>query len=98
MPHELDCELAAEKLKALFKIETLVLSGGGFINWSFLQADLVDELSLVIAPLADGENTTPTLFEKSDFLPAISPVEFGLLSVERAAGDSVWLRYKVKSI
>ena len=92
---QLDCQLAAEKLKALFKIETLMLSGGGFINWSFLQAGLVDELSLVIAPLADGENKTPTLFEKSDFLPAAAPVEFTLTHVDKGLGDSLWLRYKV---
>ena len=83
--------------KALFKIDTLMLSGGGFINWSFLQAGLVDELSLVIAPLADGENKTPTLFERSDFLPASAPVEFALKSVEVGQGDSLWLRYSVKN-
>ncbi len=70
---------------------------GGFINWSFLQAGLVDELSLVIAPLADGENDTVTLFEKSDYLPASAPVEFALKSVEKGKGDSIWLRYSVKN-
>lgn len=38
----LDCKVAAENLKALFKIEILMVSGGGFINGSFLQAGLVD--------------------------------------------------------
>jgi riboflavin biosynthesis pyrimidine reductase len=94
---QLDCQLAAEKLKALFGVETLMLSGGGFINWSFLQAGLVDELSLVIAPLADGQNDTVTLFEKSDYLPASAPAEFALKSVEKGKGDSVWLRYSVKN-
>lgn len=94
---QLDCKLAAEKLKALFQIETLMVSGGGFINWSFLQAGLVDELSLVIAPLADGENNTVTLFEKSDYLPAHAPVEFTLKSAEVGKGDSIWLRYVVKN-
>ncbi|MBS0582960.1 MAG: RibD family protein [Proteobacteria bacterium] len=95
---QLDCKLAAEKLKSLFKIETLMLSGGGFINWSFLQAGLVDELSLVIAPVADGENDTVTLFEKSSYLPDHLPVAFALKSVEMGKGDSVWLRYSVKNI
>lgn len=94
---QLDCRLAAEKLKSLFKIETLMLSGGGFINWSFLQAGLVDELSLVIAPVADGENDTVTLFEKSSHLPAHLPVAFSLKGVEMGKGDSVWLRYTVRN-
>ncbi len=92
---QLDCRLAAEKLKALFRIDTLMLSGGGFINWSFLQAGLVDELSLVIAPLADGENNTPTLFEQSDFLPKTAPVAFTLKNAEAGPGGSVCLRYAV---
>lgn len=39
---QLDCKVTAEKLKALFNIETLMVSSGGFINWSFPQAGLVD--------------------------------------------------------
>lgn len=95
--NQLDCRGAAEKLKALFDIETLMLSGGGFVNWSFLQAGLVDELSLVIAPLADGENDTVTLFERSDYLAASTPAEFALKSVEKGKGDSIWLRYSIKN-
>ncbi|CAM5570987.1 hypothetical protein RLIN73S_05663 [Rhodanobacter lindaniclasticus] len=93
----LDCRLAVEKLKSLFKIETLMLSGGGFINWSFLQAGLVDELSLVIAPVADGENDSVTLFEKSSHLPAHLPVAFSLKGVQMGKGDSIWLRYTVRN-
>lgn len=73
-----------------------MLSGGGFINWTFLQAGLVDELSLVIPPVADGENNTVTLFEKSDGLPAHAPVGFTLKSVDILNGGGVWLRYLVK--
>lgn len=92
----LDCRVAAEKLKMLFGINTLMVSGGGFINWTFLQAGLVDELSLVITPVADGENDTVTLFEKSDYLPAHAPVEFTLKSADVLDGGGVWLRYDVK--
>ncbi|MBG5971824.1 IS3 family transposase [Proteus vulgaris] len=90
--------IAPNKLNRQFNPEQLntYWSGGGFINWSFLQAGLVDELSLVLAPLADGENSTPTLFEKSDFLLETAPVEFALKSVE-AGNDSIWLRYTVKN-
>ncbi|WP_303237334.1 RibD family protein [uncultured Bilophila sp.] len=92
----LDCALAAQKLKELFQIETLMVSGGGFINWSFLQAGLIDELSLVLAPVADGENATVTLFEKSSHLQQTPSVAFTLKSVDKLAGDGLWLRYLVK--
>lgn len=93
----LDCNVAAKKLKELFNINTLMVSGGGFINWSFLQADLIDELSIVKVPVADGENNTVTVFEKSDHLPTKSPVEFALKAVEKTDGDGVWLRYTIKN-
>lgn len=92
----LNCTLAAEKLTSLFGIEVLMLSGGGFINWSFLQDDLVDELSIVMIPVTDGETNTVTLFERADYLPPKAPVAFSLKSVEPVDGDGVWLRYTPK--
>lgn len=71
--------------------------GGGFVNWSFLSAGLIDELSLVVAPVADGENNTMTLFEKSDYSPAHSPVEFTLQNVDMLNDGSVWLLYTIKN-
>ena len=38
------------KLKALFHIDRLMLAGGGQMIWSFAQEDLIDELSIILAP------------------------------------------------
>lgn len=93
----LDCTLASEKLYELFRIKTLMVSGGGYINGSFLNEGLIDELSLVIVPVTDSESDTVTLFEKADYLPEKAPVEFSLQSVEKLEGDGIWLRYIVKN-
>lgn len=93
----LDCTLASQKLRELFGIETLMLSGGGYINGSFLNEGLIDQLSLVITPVTDSLSDTVTLFEKADYLPEKAPVEFSLQSVEKLAGDGIWLRYLVKN-
>lgn len=92
----IDFTVAVKKLKSLFGIEKLKLSGGGVLNWSFAQAGLIDELSLIIAPVADGATDTPTLFERSEKLPPHAPVGFHLKSVEVAKGGCVWLRYTAK--
>ena len=89
----LNCTLAVEKLKGLFGIEKLKLSGGGVINASFLREGLIDELSLLIVPAADAERTTPTLFERADYLPPIPPATFHLKAMEQTKGSGVWLRY-----
>lgn len=89
----LDCELAAEKLYRLFGIKTMLICGGGTINWTFLQQGVVDELSLLIAPVADGNSDSVTVFEKSALLPPSAPVTFQLKKVERLRADGIRLVY-----
>ena len=89
----LDYELTLEKLKKLFGIETLML---GVLNWSFIQAGLCDELSLVITPSADGSSKMPTLFMTKEGLTIDRAVNFELEHLEAKDGGSIWLRYRVK--
>ena len=91
----LDYALAMEKLKTLFGIETLMLGGGGVLNWSFIQAGMCDELSVVIAAAADGSSETPALFETRGGMATNKAVGFTLKSAEVKDGGSVWLRYRI---
>lgn len=93
----LDYSLALEKLYSLFHMETLMLGGGGVLNWSFIQAGLCDELSLVIAGSADASCETPSLFSARQGLTSDEPVGFELENVEKTDDSSIWLRYKVKN-
>lgn len=93
---QLDCGLLLRKMKELFGIEKLMLAGSGLINWSFLQEDLIDELSLILAPTADGSRQTATLFEKAEFLPDRTPAAFTLKAVEKIGNDTLWMRYILK--
>lgn len=43
-------ELLLQKLSDLFQMDLIMLGGGGVLNWSFIQAGLCDEVSVVIAP------------------------------------------------
>ena len=92
----LDCKVAVEKLKKLFGIDTVLICGGGTVNWTFVQQGVVDELSLILSPVADGDPNTPTVFEKSEFLTSSVPVEFVLKNVEQLKDSSVHLTYLVK--
>lgn len=92
----LDSKIAVEKLYRLFGIDTLLICGGGTINWTFLQQGAVDELSLLIAPAADGNPDSVTVFEKSALLPPGSPTIFQLKNIERLKGEGVRLVYTVK--
>lgn len=92
----LDCKVATEKLKRLFMIDTILICGGGTVNWTFIQQGVVDELSLILAPAADGDPSTPTVFEKSELLATTTPVEFQLKNVEQLKDSGVRLTYVVK--
>ena len=92
---ELDYALALAKLKENFHIETLMLGGGGVLNWSFLQAGMCDEVSIVLAAAADGSPDTPPLFRAKAGLSQNLPIGFTLKEAKVMDGDSVWLRYTV---
>ncbi len=94
---ELDCALLLNKLWEHFGIRRLMIAGGGTINASFLQAGLIQELSLVIAPVADGSTTAVSIFENADFLPTKNPVPLALKHVTTLEGGTLWLRYTLPS-
>ncbi len=91
-----DCALLLRKLKTLFGIDRVLLAGGGVTNQAFAAEGLIDELSIVLAPTADGESGAASLFETGGFSSA-APMAFSLESAEVVERDTLWLRYKAKS-
>ena len=91
---QINCTLASEKLAELFNIKTLMVSGGGVINWAFLKEQIVDEVSIVVAPVTDGLPTTNTIFENKSMADPSSMIGFNLKKVEIIEKDTIWLRYK----
>ena len=84
----IDVELALFKLKTIIGCETLLLEGGSIINGAFERAGVVDELSLVVAPMIAGKDSKP-LFMDSDI------ENFELVKAENDNGNLV-LNYKRK--
>jgi 2,5-diamino-6-(ribosylamino)-4(3H)-pyrimidinone 5'-phosphate reductase len=92
-------ESAVDLLRAVnllgehFGIRRLLLEGGGNINGAFLEAGLVDELSLLIAPGIDGRHDGPAVFDGVNSRSG-KAVPLKLKSVERRENDTIWLRYE----
>lgn len=91
---EIDLPLAIDKIGQRFGVETLMLEGGGRINGSMLRAGLVDEVSVLVAPVVDGRVGTPALFDVEDGKP--SPHRLILQDVVRRPDGVLWLRYRVE--
>jgi riboflavin biosynthesis pyrimidine reductase len=91
---DVDFAQALEKLRAHFGIRRVSIQGGGKINGAFLNAGLIDEVSLAFVPVVDGTMGTPTVFDvvgRSKHAPS----NLRLASVKRLAKGVVWLRYRV---
>lgn len=90
---EVDLARALDTIAALFGVRTLMLEGGGRINGGMLRAGLIDEVSVLVAPVVDGRIGTPALFDVDE--EGVTPHRLALEAVERRADDVLWLRYRV---
>lgn len=95
--NEIDFKSAIDQLAKLFHIETLMVEGGGHLNGSMLNAGLIDELSLLLLPIADGTPKSPTTFEVSDYLAKAPATHLKLAEVKQLENDVIWLKYKLNS-
>ena len=93
---ELDFHLALEQLSTHFPIKTLMLEGGGHLNGSFLNEGLVDELSVLIMPIADGTPNTTTTFEISEHISHKPVSLLKLKDVKQVDHGTLWVRYSFR--
>lgn len=91
----LDDEFVLHKLYDVFGLDRLMIGGGGVLNWSYLQAGLVDEVSLVVGPFADGDPDNPSLFTAVEGLSEIEPLSFNLIESKPLEDSAVWLHYSI---
>lgn len=90
----IDLARACAILQAEFGVERMAIVGGGHINAGFLDAGLLDEVSVLLAPGIDGRGGMAAMF---DGLPMDrEPFQLQLESVKPFEDGAVWLRYKVK--
>ena len=86
---EIDVKIALEKLKTLMGIFSLLLEGGSIVNGYFQRAGVIDELSLVVAPIvADAE-------DKPLFMSGTIS-DFELKEIKQNNSSVIWLNYKRK--
>jgi 2,5-diamino-6-(ribosylamino)-4(3H)-pyrimidinone 5'-phosphate reductase len=90
---KIDLPLALRKLGSVFGLRKLILQGGGTFNGAMLQAGLLDEISHITVPVADGGGDVTTMFHGQPSAKAAATLR--LFSIKRLRGGVVWCRYKV---
>lgn len=90
---KIDLSAAMEILHREFHVERMAVVGGGTINGGFLDAGLLDEVSILLGPGIDGRKGMTATF---DGLPMDrEPVQLKLTKAEAYENSAVWLRYQV---
>jgi len=92
---EIDLPLAMTKVREKLGIKKLMLEGGGKFNGSMLHEGLVDEISQVIVPVADGGYGVSGIFDIPGKPPKHAAAKLRLMSTKKLKGGVIWLRYKV---
>ncbi len=91
----IDLPRAMEILHDTFGIGQVAVVGGGHICGGFLEAGLIDEVSILLAPGIDGRKGQTAVFDGiAD--RTCNPYRLQLESAERLETDVVWLRYKME--
>ncbi len=76
-----------------YGIKSILLEGGGNLNWSFIKEDLIDEMRLTIAPWIVGGKNATSLVEGNGFEKMIQAPRFKLIEVVKR-NDYVVFKYK----
>jgi len=87
--------LAMHKLAVAFKLKKAMVQGGGAMNGSFLKAGLLDEISHLIVPIADGGAGIQTFFDIPGPAPRKAAAKLKLLSHKILPGGATWNKYRV---
>ncbi len=92
---EVNLPVALRKLASVFKLRKLMLQGGGKFNGAMLKAGLVDEISHITVPVADGGMGVSTFFDIPGVAPARAASTLRLMSHKQMPGSVIWARYRV---
>jgi 2,5-diamino-6-(ribosylamino)-4(3H)-pyrimidinone 5'-phosphate reductase len=94
VPHGVNLKMLFRKLEKM-GLKTILVEGGGELNWSLLRLGLVDELRVTIAPKIAGGRLATTLVEGDGFDEIAQGVRLQLKKIERKKTGELVLYYQL---
>lgn len=88
---KIDLARACEILAAEFGVERMGIVGGPAINTAFLNAGLLEEVSILMGPGIDGRKEMPSVFDGRGMDYPLTHLR--LNGVQQFASGAVWLQY-----
>lgn len=91
---KVDLVKACEILATEFNVQRMGIVGGPIINTAFLEANLLDEISIFVGAGIDGRGGMPTVFDGLNMNHDVTKLK--LIDVRKFDSNAVWIRYKCK--
>lgn len=91
---KINFETACAWLHDVWKVKRLLCEGGGGVNWSLLEAGVVDEIYQTICPVIIGGRNAPTLADGEGATKLADAVRLKTKSLKRV-GDELYLVHQV---
>ncbi|HEX2861115.1 MAG TPA: dihydrofolate reductase family protein, partial [Lacunisphaera sp.] len=91
-PGKLNLHTVITKLREKWAIRRLLVEGGGKTTGAFLAAGLVDEISLLLTPVADGGMAEPALFDTVGQRGPKALTSVRIRAVRKVGGGAWWLK------
>ena len=89
---KVDLVRASEILAEQFHVKRMGIVGGPKINTVFLEAGLLDEISILIGAGIDGRGGMPTVFDGLEMSHDV--ISLKLTDVQKFDSGAVWIRYQ----
>lgn len=89
----IDLARASEILAHEFRVKRMAVVGGGHINGGFLEAGLLDEISLLIGAGVDGREGMAGVFDGRPMQSSI--IDLKLEKLDSFDDGSIWIRYRI---
>ena len=93
----LDPVIMMEKAYSFFGIRKAIISGGAYADWTLLEKGLIDEITVMLNPVVDGNPSAHSVFMRYEGMVP-SSVGLKLVGVEKTAGDGLFITYIPKNI
>lgn len=92
---EIDLKLLMKKLKDVFTIKNVLITGGGAMNYSLLADSLLDEMNIIVAPVISGEKGVATVFDRTVFNDISQSIEMKLSEIKKLDENTILLVYQL---
>lgn len=93
--NRVDFAEAFDRMRDSLGVTCALSTGGGELNAALLRAGLVDEINVIVLPMAIGGMGTPSVVDGAQLGPDQQPTRLRLMSSQTEDDGAIWLRYEV---